>query len=238
MFGTIINPFDRTSSKVSFLMSKVWSEDTAAYEAGGKEWAAVPMSYIAQWFQERTWKIIARHGPTAIPPHTIHLKLRANSDHYSVLCDDMAALRDVRALQKSIIARHRQTQQRFPSAIVGFLTTRLEWTSTADLQKSGVPVPPRTGRGDEYHVPRRPSMLKSYSDPALASKLVVLKTNKVYAESLLKRRVDSDPDDVQSTTGMETKRRASDTTEVPSKNRPRKRLRIECVDAHGAGASI
>ncbi|KAF2271928.1 uncharacterized protein EI97DRAFT_348652, partial [Westerdykella ornata] len=76
MFGGIINPFDQVSSTVSFLMRKVWSDDKTAYAAGGKEWSTVPMSYIAQWFQKRTWEIVALRGPTAIPPPIVRVKLR------------------------------------------------------------------------------------------------------------------------------------------------------------------
>ncbi|OCK95135.1 uncharacterized protein K441DRAFT_677018 [Cenococcum geophilum 1.58] len=45
--GGIINPFDRTSARISFLMGKVWLSDKVAYTAGGKQWTAVPMAWIS-----------------------------------------------------------------------------------------------------------------------------------------------------------------------------------------------
>ncbi|KAF2121283.1 hypothetical protein BDV96DRAFT_476667, partial [Lophiotrema nucula] len=100
MFGGILNPFDRSSDGISFLMRKVWAEDKDAMDAGGKEWTAVPVSYVAQWFQTSTWDLVAKYGPTAIPPPPIKLRLRATRSHYTVLTGNPDALADVSKLQK------------------------------------------------------------------------------------------------------------------------------------------
>ncbi|ORY18049.1 hypothetical protein BCR34DRAFT_474056, partial [Clohesyomyces aquaticus] len=75
MFGGVINPSDNPFSETSVLMRKVWV-DKKREEATGKVWSAVPVAYIAQWFQEDTWKIIESKGPLGIPPPFVRLKVR------------------------------------------------------------------------------------------------------------------------------------------------------------------
>ncbi|KAF2660784.1 hypothetical protein K491DRAFT_575360, partial [Lophiostoma macrostomum CBS 122681] len=102
MFGGIINPFDRTATRLSFLMRKVWADDSKVYPAGGKEWSAVPMSYVARWFRKETWSTIAEHGPTAIPQPTFHLKLRCHEKKgYTIFADDEQAISHVKALKRA-----------------------------------------------------------------------------------------------------------------------------------------
>ncbi|KAL6705215.1 hypothetical protein ACN47E_007175 [Coniothyrium glycines] len=101
MFGTIINPQDRTRPGTFLLMRKIWADHKAAAEAGGKEYCDVSMSYIAQWFRKETWDIIAEHGPTAIPLPTVHFKIQS-SDQYGawiVSSDDANLLPELKALQ-------------------------------------------------------------------------------------------------------------------------------------------
>ncbi|KAF2800451.1 hypothetical protein K505DRAFT_370228 [Melanomma pulvis-pyrius CBS 109.77] len=99
MFGAIINPFDQDSDSIGFLMRRIWSDNDAAKLAGGKEWAAVPVSYIAQWFRKDTWDVISESGPAAIPPPHVDLKIisRTNSDYYAVYSDSKEKLRHIQA---------------------------------------------------------------------------------------------------------------------------------------------
>ncbi|KAF2006218.1 hypothetical protein P154DRAFT_422781, partial [Amniculicola lignicola CBS 123094] len=75
MFGGIHNPLDRISSKVGFFTRKAWAKDEDMKRLG-REWGCVPYSYVAQWFRKDTWELIEDHGPTAIPPPHIPLKLQ------------------------------------------------------------------------------------------------------------------------------------------------------------------
>ncbi|KAF2817073.1 uncharacterized protein BDZ99DRAFT_529299 [Mytilinidion resinicola] len=106
----IINPFDRTSARVSFLMWKVWLDDDEAYANGGKEWTAVPVQWVSQWFQKSTWDAIAEYGPEAVAPPSCDLKLHCTRDGlYTVLSDNEEVLRDVLELKSEALAAHRST---------------------------------------------------------------------------------------------------------------------------------
>jgi hypothetical protein len=176
MFGGIINPFDRTSSTISFLMRKIWATDATAYAAGGKEWSAVPMSYIAQWFQKDTWNLIAVHGPTAIPPPTVQLKLRADKHRYIVMSDNYDALNDVRELQAELIEQYKGNAK-FPGPAVAIITAKLWQTHSQKLQKYNLQSPSRTaGSNPACGIVTRSrkasadTIIRSYSDTLLASK--------------------------------------------------------------------
>ncbi|KAF2179022.1 hypothetical protein K469DRAFT_754105 [Zopfia rhizophila CBS 207.26] len=137
VFGGIFNPFDRTSDRVSFLMQKVWADDEVAYAAGGKEWTAVPMSYIAQWFQMDTWHAIRKRGPTAVSSPAIRLKLRLDRERYTVVADCKDALADVRNAQKLILEHYRKhKEQAVPNAARIILTAKLELVDGEVLQQS------------------------------------------------------------------------------------------------------
>lgn len=79
MFGNIMNPQDRSMGGTHLLMRKVWTDQTSTDRAGGKEYSDVPMSYIAQWFQQKTWDIVAEEGPLAIPPPITHFKIQSSN---------------------------------------------------------------------------------------------------------------------------------------------------------------
>jgi hypothetical protein len=144
MFGGIINPFDRTATRLSFLMRKVWADDSKVYPAGGKEWSAVPMSYVAQWFRNETWTRIAEHGPTAIAQPTFHLKLRCHERNgYTILTDDEQAISHVKALKKALVQLNKH-RQRFSDGLVAVLTAKVEQVSTEMIQHSTVEPPSRT----------------------------------------------------------------------------------------------
>jgi hypothetical protein len=78
VFGYVINPQDRTRSGTHLLMRKAWADTSMAEKAGGKEYCDVPMSYIAQWFQQETWNIIAEQGATAIPLPVANFKIQSS----------------------------------------------------------------------------------------------------------------------------------------------------------------
>ena len=101
--GGIINPFDRTSARISFLMRKVWFSHKVAYAAGGKQWTAVPMAWIGQWFRKSTWAAIAENGSSVVLPPTCALKLHYTSDsYYTVFVDSSVALRGVQRLKMRV----------------------------------------------------------------------------------------------------------------------------------------
>jgi hypothetical protein len=101
----IINSFDRTSARVSFLMWKIWLTDEEAYAKGGKEWTAVPIRWVSQWFQRSTWDAIEKFGHQAVEPPSCDLKLHCSGDgRYTVLSDSDEALRDVLALKSKALA--------------------------------------------------------------------------------------------------------------------------------------
>ena len=81
MFRNVMNPQDRSGSGTNLLMRKAWVCQKTIDQAGGKEYCDVPMSYIAQWFRKETWCMVARHGPSAIPPPTTHFKIQASTRH-------------------------------------------------------------------------------------------------------------------------------------------------------------
>lgn len=130
--GGIINPFDRTSARISFLMGKVWLSDKVAYTAGGKQWTAVPMAWICQWFRKSTWAAIAENGPSVVLPPTCALKLHCTSDgYYTVFADSGVALRGVQRLKMRVTT----LAQRFASAV-----------SNADHTNSSSPLVTRVAK--------------------------------------------------------------------------------------------
>lgn len=144
MFGGIINPLDRTSSKVSFLTRKIWADDEKVLAAGGKEWSAIPMSYIAQWFQQSTWDIIAKHGPLAIPSPRVNLKLRADSKRYYVLTENEAAIQDIEELRARLIRQcNPGPGGRLPCNVATIINTKTKRVSTEELQAYTTPAPQR-----------------------------------------------------------------------------------------------
>jgi hypothetical protein len=197
MFGGILNPFDRESSTISFLMRKVWVSDATAYAAGGKEWAAVPMSYIAQWFQQSTWDVIAQHGPTAVPSPVVRIKLRATQHYYVVLSDDREALADVQALQAQLIRQYSKSG-RYPGNIVGLVTARTQWIDSEELQSYAARPPSRIGvRGSLSR--KVVTAAKSFSKSAVVTVTEVDNTvtlqeqfQKTKLSSQLKRAADAD----------------------------------------------
>lgn len=101
--GGIFNPFDRASARISFLMRKVWLSDEVAYGSGGKEWTAVPMSWIAQWFQISTWSKIAKDGPRVIDPPSSGLRIRCSGEGYfTIFADNSSAIKDIQKLKMKV----------------------------------------------------------------------------------------------------------------------------------------
>jgi hypothetical protein len=93
LFGCVINPQDRTQPGTHLFMRKIWADSTAAENAGGKEYSSVPMSYVAQWFRQETWAIVAQAGPTAISLPTAHFKIQSSRKErvwvVSTSCEDI-----------------------------------------------------------------------------------------------------------------------------------------------------
>jgi hypothetical protein len=152
MFGGVINPFDRASSEIGFLMRKMWTDDSKLTNGGVREWGSVPIAYIAQWFQRRTWQIIEKRGPSAIPPPISHLKLRSYpGQSYVLLSDSLQALEDVRALQSGLVECYKP---RYPASVVLLLETKLKLMTPERVQEYVSAQPVRISKW----TPRRPSV--------------------------------------------------------------------------------
>lgn len=144
MFGCIINPQDRTRPGTHSFMRKIWANTLLAEEAGGKEYCDVPMTYIAQWFQQSTWNIIAQHGPTAIALPVTHFKIQSSRKYGAWIIST-----DCIGIKKDLLALHRKWKQQSRELVAaGHHKTpisRIFWRfqTTEALQKSNVSTPPR-----------------------------------------------------------------------------------------------
>lgn len=173
MFGGIINPFDRASTEIGFLMRKMWVDDPESSKGRVREWGSVPIAYIAQWFQRSTWEMISEQGPTAIPAPISHLKLRSYSgQRYILLSDNEHALEDVRTMQYDLIDRF---NPRYPAHVVMLLETKLKLTTPETLQKHISAQPVRitkfAPRKSSFSVTTKPVRVCSDSKMRTGSKL-------------------------------------------------------------------
>jgi len=150
MFGSVINPQDRTKPGTHLLMRKLWVDHRMAEKAGGKEYSDVPMSYIAQWFRTETWDIVAEQGPTAIAAPIANFKIQS--------CTDLGAWvvkSDHPEIKKDLITLQSQWQQVPPdrlSSSTGRLRSKILWRSMTkkQLQKSNVRAPARMSRSSRH----------------------------------------------------------------------------------------
>lgn len=158
MFGCIINPQKKIGPGTHLLMRKVWAEDGVAEVAGGKEYCDVPMAWIAQWFREETWAIVAEQGPTAIAPPTTHFKIQSSNklSAWIISSDDEDIKKELRALHNQWKAQSDTPPRRTataltrapsPAALASF-APRIIWRlqTMENLQKSSIPVPVREPR--------------------------------------------------------------------------------------------
>ncbi|CBX96770.1 predicted protein [Plenodomus lingam JN3] len=163
MFGCIINPLQRSLPGTHLLMRKIWADDQAAKAAGGKEYYDVPMAWIAQWFREETWHIVAERGPAAIAPPTTHFKIQSSERLGSwIISSDLYDVKyDLLALHNLWKARGDNPSPTLPNKAytppvatspplpaVRSRLSRLLWRfqSTEKLQKSNVKIPVRERR--------------------------------------------------------------------------------------------
>lgn len=147
MFGSIINPQDKTKPGTHILMRKVWADSKAANANGGKEYSDVSMSWIAQWFRTETWNIVAEEGPTAIAPPTTHFKVQISHKHHAwiVWSDNPDVREDIAALYKQWrkYDQHFEAEDRSLDGEKIFNLVYYDELTTTDLQVPNVPVPQR-----------------------------------------------------------------------------------------------
>jgi hypothetical protein len=142
MFGCVINPQNRTRLGTHLLMRKMWADPAMAEEAGGKEYGDVSAAYVAQWFRKDTWAIIARQGPTAIPPPTTHFKIQSSRKYGGWIVST-----DCKDMKHDLIILHQQWKENNQKSTVNdgvvVATHRIFWCpqSTEALQKSNVTMP-------------------------------------------------------------------------------------------------
>ncbi|KAF2710957.1 hypothetical protein K504DRAFT_350848, partial [Pleomassaria siparia CBS 279.74] len=145
MFGAIMNPVDQESDTTNFMTRRVWAEPEAYEAAGGKEWATVPISYIARWFRKDTWDTIAQHGPSAIPPPHTELKMKQVPGRFTIYSDTPEKLAYIQAYKDSwaLVYPERYVAGEMNNLEVQSTFVNVEVVSTDALQKTAVPVPPR-----------------------------------------------------------------------------------------------
>ena len=157
MFGSIINPQDRSRAGTHILMRKVWSSAKAANAVGGKEYCNVGMSYIAQWFRNDTWEIIEKQGPTGISASTTNFKIQVSKKHAAwVVTSDCAAVReDVRILHRQWVrsAAQNSVDGAFPDGQTQSHKVLWRFVSPQELQESNVVPPMRESRMIEDYSP-------------------------------------------------------------------------------------
>lgn len=166
MFGSVINPQDRTGTGTHLLMRKVWADQKTTIVAGGKEYSDVPMTYIAQWFRKETWDIIRLQGPTAIAAPVVHFKIQSSNKlgAWVVLSDDPAIKKDLielRAQWKECAKISSLVLSSLPTQNGRVRCSRILWrpVSTKQLQKDNVTIPARTqqvSRLSQLHGQSRP----------------------------------------------------------------------------------
>jgi hypothetical protein len=150
MFGNVINPQDRTRPGTHLLMRKVWADQKKADEAGGKEYADVPMSYIAQWFRKEIWGSIAEYGPIAVPVPTVNFKIQSSNKYGAWIVST-----DRPKIKKYLKVLHRRWKRSSESPGPGrdsspppagrMRSSKILWKllTTAQLQKDNVLAPVR-----------------------------------------------------------------------------------------------
>ncbi|RMZ67126.1 ring finger domain-containing [Pyrenophora seminiperda CCB06] len=144
MFGSIINPQDRTKPGTHLLMRKLWADQKMAEEAGGKEYSDVSMSYIAQWFRKETWDIIAKQGPSAITVPIANFKIQS-----SIYLGAWVVKSDHPEIKRDLITLQSQWQKHVPSdhlpSSTGRFRSKIFWRPVTknQLQRSNVRAPAR-----------------------------------------------------------------------------------------------
>jgi hypothetical protein len=199
IFGCVINPQDQTPPGTHLLMQKIWADPTSAEEAGGKEYCDVPISYIAQWFREETWDIIAERGPIAILPPTTHFKIQSSRKFGAWIVST-----DCLDIKQDIIALCRQWNQQCRKLDANSLpvsaSARIFWRrqTTKALQRSNVPAPLRVSwlsTNNQTHI-QEPFAGKvscaSTSTSAQKSQTIDLTTSTKITCGVRKRQADSD----------------------------------------------
>ncbi|KAJ4310763.1 hypothetical protein N0V94_008286 [Neodidymelliopsis sp. IMI 364377] len=148
MFGGIINPQDRTRYGTHILMRKVWADPQVAELNGGKEYSDVPMSWIAQWFREETWAIVAERGPTAIKPPTTHFKIQVSHElsAWVVTSKSSRVRKDITALYQhwQKYGRQMDSKNSLPNGRQPSRMIYYDSCTKAQLQIPNVPTPSRT----------------------------------------------------------------------------------------------
>ncbi|PSN67802.1 hypothetical protein BS50DRAFT_599859 [Corynespora cassiicola Philippines] len=195
MFGGIINPQDRSVDGTHILLSKVWADPKTVRRAGGKEYNAVPVSYIAQWFQKARWNIIKRHGPLGVSAPISHLKIQCSTIYgrwivYSDCRETKQHIKELHDTYTRKLAEDEANHKSIPPEAAFITTVKWQYATTKELQKSSVPVPTR--------IPKRNKLMAVaaafYSEPSSPASSVHLEASSEMGPRLgrRKRKADSD----------------------------------------------
>jgi len=174
MFGYILNPQDRDRHGTYLLMKKVWAVPALANKHGGKQYSDVPMSWIAQWFRQETWDIIAKHGPSAIPPPETHFKIQSNHKFciWVVSTDNLDMKPDIVALGR----RWRHEKQILEACGLPVRSTdKIHWRpqTKGNVRKHNVPIPLRfSRRNQQYPMGSQTSRVSKVTRATVTKKIV------------------------------------------------------------------
>lgn len=148
VFGAIVNPQERERPGTHVQLRKTWSTLPVAIRHGGKEYSAVGVSWVAQWFRKETWDQIERYGPLAITPSIVRIKFISSSTYrrWIVMTDVTETQTDIERLhdEAEVVCANDNARCK-PSTIRDFEVGRVLWTlvDSVFLQQSNVPIPTR-----------------------------------------------------------------------------------------------
>lgn len=182
MFGTVINPQDLSGPGTHLLMRKIWVDRKTASETGGKEYCDVPMSYIAQWFRNDTWSIVAKYGPTAVAAPIANFKIRLSDQRgaWVVSSDHPEIEKDLRTLQsqwrnRSLSLSLQIGSPSSPAARSRFAKIFWHLVTKEQLQKNNAPVPLRISiisRAETSPIPKLTQTIRACYKPTKTQTLV------------------------------------------------------------------
>jgi hypothetical protein len=189
MFGAVINPHERSRLGTHVLLRKTWATQEQADTCGGKEYSAVSVDWVAQWFRKETWDKIEDGGPLAIPSSTVHIKLVPSTYYHRfiVYTDVPETQHDIELIHDEV--KKACAEQTRKAAARKTELTRIEefkkvtatdnkdhcnelrrakWilTDSETLQQSNVPIPTRIA-------PKLPTSMSAVAGPLPPRKLSI-----------------------------------------------------------------
>ncbi|PVH98718.1 hypothetical protein DM02DRAFT_530574 [Periconia macrospinosa] len=141
-FGMIVNPQDRQRFGTHVQLRKIWSN--SVHEKMGKEYAAVPVAWTAQWFRKETWGRIAVAGLLAIPLPVTRVKFikSARFRRWVVMTDVPETQHDIEMLHGCAVKERLQSPS-LPTRDMELCRVMWSLLDSAELQVPNVPITSR-----------------------------------------------------------------------------------------------